>query len=199
MRKILTFVLLLLASLLPMTGCNLPFVGSGSSNKLPALTLEEAVRRTNGCDPPLDTIQIQSTYPLARGSLIVYTAICPPNPGQPMNLPVYGFAEVVREIGGWVDGAGLSIGTLDSPAPDALIDVHRGGSVSDDGKSYVVMFGRVYSPQVAALEIVLFNGERRREVPQNGYFALMIEDGMAIQQLQVLDENGTALQKQSYN
>lgn len=199
MQKIITIMLLLLAIVSLMTGCTLPLIGSTAHKKLPALTIEDAVRRTNGCDPPLNTIEIKSTYLLDHGSLIVYTAVCPPSPGQPMNLPVYGFAQVFRQMGGWMDGSGLSVGTLDSPAAGALIDVNRGGSVSDDGKNYFVLFGKVYSPRVAALEIVLSNDERRRETPQNGYFAFMIDNGMDVQQLRVLDANGNILQQQSFN
>ncbi len=172
----------------------------GSSVAAPLLSLipytPEGEARRMGCDffRAAHDLRIHRTYEVPGEVLVLFSAECPPGPGVPGGgqRRVLGIQHTRRMEGavGMIayEGRGGS-SVVEQPAPGKPM-VYG----TDAGQGYVLVYGRVIEPRVAAVEAGFDIGSELRAEVRGGVFVLFARGASAACELRALDADGRTVQ-----
>lgn len=181
-RGLLALALLALASV----GCGQilgPLLSPG------APTPAEAVRRTVAASPEVAaTLRVLGTRETAAGVVVLYTVRQPANGERPA-MEMLHYSLVERRWGGWRPTSGGGFGSSEPTPPENLVEY--GTSRGD----FTIVFGRVLSPDVAAVETRLDNDQALRDDTTGEVFALLAPAGSTPCELRVLGADGRVLRR----
>jgi hypothetical protein len=158
-----------------------------------APSMEAAIEQINGCNAPLQDLQIRGVRPWQQGFVVLYTATCPPQQGVPDPMPQFGHAFVRQTGSQWFHGSGLSLNMREFH-PTEFADIGRArGSDEQRQNRFAVLFGRA-RPEVAAVEVVFDDGSSQRDPITNELFAVVWDGRAKAINLRLLGANGKLLQ-----
>jgi hypothetical protein len=171
------------------SNCTYPRVATDSA----APSMEAAIEQINGCNAPLQNLQIRGVRPWQQGFVVLYTATCPPQQGVPDPMPQFGHAFVRQTGSQWFHGSGLSLNMREFH-PTEFADIGRArGSDEQRQNRFAVLFGRA-RPEVAAVEVVFDDGSSQRDPITNELFAVVWDGRAKAINLRLLGVNGELLQ-----
>ncbi|MBD1897261.1 hypothetical protein [Coleofasciculus sp. FACHB-129] len=187
--------------ILPLIGLLALFASSCSSERV-AATPEQVIRQNNLCPSPTTQAQdfrVLGTRQWSQGVVVLYSAICPSSDRQQASPQILGHSVLVRKESGWEQiGNDSAEFFLDRPPlpPEQLV-WYGSGNYSNDktGETYALTYGKVLSPEVAAVEITFDNGKILRDEATNGVFVLISPGANHSCQMRVLGKDGKILRR----
>lgn len=145
--------------------------------------------------------QVLGTHQWAKGVIVLYSAMCPTNDGKASTQRVFGHQVMKRDGMGWQVSSGDSFGMENSPKPtdqktaEQLIDYGVGRSQPDEHDRYLILYGQILNPKVAAVEVTFNNGQVLRDSGRDGAFALVALNATGICELRILGTDNQILRK----
>lgn len=194
-------VLLVVALVLPMTGCGsvLNKFGIEQAERMappPAQTPEEAVEQFtkmvgNGELPP--GFQILGTHAIPdvdNVRLVAYRFLRPTGDTPPRLIPGIGLQVVVQEPDRWSAQTGKAIARTEGP-PHLIEYFHTTHQFG--GRTATAVLGHVLSPDVAAVEATFDDGQTLRTDVVDAHFVVVAPGASATRELRVLGSAGEVL------
>jgi hypothetical protein len=157
-------------------------------------TPEEAVRdallgsaKTLGIDA--GSLRIHGTRQGRNRSLVLYTIRYQRQPIAEM----FNYYKVLRSERGWYVTHGSGFGGETVPAQQRLLLKTDRGVIDND--RYLIVYGQVRTPDVAAVEILLSSGATARDAVAGQVFAFDLLPTEDVCEIRALGENGTLIER----
>ena len=182
--QLLLFVILLSACSLPLTG-GVPRVHGA--------TPEDVAHRhvPNLARPAPAHVQIHGTRETPHGVVVLYTAAMPQQDGPP-NPPNMGYV-LTKEQGGTWQVTESTYGASHA-APGQLV-AYRTGPFGGSARNAWIVYGRVFDPNVAAVEVAFDTGQVLRDRVTGDMFSLSATNATTACEVRALDAQGVVLQQ----
>lgn len=186
--------------ILPLIGLLALFTSSCSSERV-AATPEQVVRQNNLCSLPTTPAQdfrVLGTRQWSQGVVVLYSAICPSSDRKQAPPQIFGYSVLVSKGSGWEQiGNDSAEFFLDRPQlpPEELVWYGSSNYSNNKGETYALTYGKVLSPEVAAVEITFDNGKILRDEATNGVFVLISPGANHSCQMRVLGKNDKILRR----
>lgn len=159
-----------------------------------APTIEAAVRQVITCNPQQDDWRIRQVRPRQGGVIVLFTLICPPEPGFSKPFPRIGFLLLEQDQGLWVRRAYSDFGYADSPPPEQLISKSTIRELgTDKSPPFTITYGQALKPGVEVVEATLDNGVIVRDQVKDGVFAIITDESTQVRKIRVLGSGGQLL------
>ncbi len=136
-------------------------------------------------------VQIHGTRTVPQGVVVLYTADMPAQDGPP-NPPNMGYVFTTQRRGSWQ--ATRSTYGSSFVAPGQLLD-YRSGAFAGGANTAVIVYGRVLSPEVTAVEATFDTGQVVRDQVTGAMFSLIAPDATAACELRALDTHGNVVEQ----
>ncbi len=156
--------------------------------QIPPMSPEAAVQSMNAglmADQALDRFQAHPMQKHQKTHLVVYTGTLSDDGGA--FVEVVGYATVKQNTIGWEGVDGSSVGG--APAPQFV------AYGTDQLPGAALVFGRVFSERVVAVEATFDTGLVVRAAPKDGVFALVGAQAQTIREVRVLGAADALLQR----
>lgn len=199
MKRLLTCVIGLLA--LTTSSCALASLLTATPKDL----INQSVNCPTDENAKAEGFKVLSTQTWSQGVIVLYSALCPTNNAKTGMRPVFGHKIVKRNGATWqVSGSG-SYGSESESAPsEQLVEYsvsrssnQRISSISPHSEeAYTVLYGRVFKPNVVAVEATFDNGKTMRDESSNGVFALLSAGATDICELRILGADNQILRQE---
>lgn len=175
---------------------------SGYSLNRFVLSAEAAVRRELSNICPQETVtedfQILGTRKWSKRLIVVYQVNCRNDHTSPYNGNLLGHQVVVRKGISWqaVSG-GDRIGLLPQLPPSEIVQYGTTRKHRERGDRPTVVYGKILTPNVAAVEATFDNGKTLRDEGKDGMFAMALPEAVEVREVKVLSADGQVLQRDS--
>jgi len=145
--------------------------------------------------------QVLGTHRWSKGVIVLYSAMCPTKDGRAGTQRVFGHQVMKRDGMGWQVSSGDSFGIEDSAkstgqrTTEQLIDYGVSRSQLEGSDRYLILYGQILNPRVAAVEVTFNNGQVLRDQGVDGAFALVSPGATGICELRILGRDNQILRK----
>ncbi len=145
--------------------------------------------------------QVLGTHRWSKGVIVLYSAICPTKDGKTPTQRVFGHQVMKRDGMGWQVSSGDSFGmdnsakSTDTKTAEQLIDYGVSRSQVEGSDRYLILYGQILNPKVAAVEVTFNNGQVLRDKGVDGAFALVSPGATGICELRILGTDNQILRK----
>jgi hypothetical protein len=186
--------------MLPLIGLLVLFISSCSSERV-AATPEQVIRQNILCPSPTTQAQdfrVLGTRQWSQGVVVLYSAICPSRESKQASPQIFGYSVLVSKGSGWEQiGNDSAEFFMDRPQlpPEELVWYGGSNYSNDKGETYALTYGKVLSPEVAAVEITFDNGKIQRDEAANGVFVLISPGANHSCQMRVLGKDDKILRR----
>ena len=181
--------------------------------------IDQTVSCPTGGKAKAERFKVLSTQSWAQGVIVLYSALCPTNDAKTPTLQIFGHKVVKRSGMAWqVSGSG-SYGTHKEDTPsEQLVEYGISRSfrqpntsqpntkdtssqeepytTSSQEEPYTILYGRVLTPKVVAVEATFNNGKVIRDESSNGVFALLSAGATGICELRILGADNQILRQE---
>ena len=172
---------------------------------MPQRLIEQTVNCPIGGNAKAERFKVLDTQAWSQGVIVLYSALCPAGNAKAPTLQIFGHKIVKRNGIVWqVSGSG-SYGTAKADAPSQQLveyDISRSSSqshnqnTSTNEEPYTILYGRVLTSKVVAIEASFNNGKTVRDTSRNGVFALLSAGATGICELRVLGADDQILRQE---
>jgi hypothetical protein len=194
MKQLLTCLAGLL--MVSTTGCVYAWLADS-----PARVIHQNVACPTTGQKAAEGFQVLGTHRWSKGVIVLYSAICPTTDSKAATQRVFGHQVMKRDGMGWQVSSGDSFGmensakSTDQKTAEQLIDYGVSRSQTEASDRYLILYGQILNPKVAAVEVTFNNGQVLRDQGIDGAFALVAPNATGICELRILGTDNQILRK----